>query len=349
LQFSTKPPISPLVQVLLCSRRENHFPQVRIEIAKMSNQKVYAEPLRGHVSLGRPLRAVLFLVPVVILSISLYLIVGREASEAAIAAAVIIDVVLAIIWGIVVSGVRVAAQWERGVVLRLGKFMTVRSPGLLYIVPFIDHIRFVDMRLLTLNIPKQQVITKDNVPAAIDSVLFYRVADAEKAVLEIQDFAFAIAQYAQATLRDIVGGLSLDELLSEREQIQNRIAELVEERIRVWGLHIDSIRLEDIEMPEDLKRIMSRQASAEREKRATITKAEGDKLAAANLAEAATIMDATPGAMRLRMLQTIDGLGAGPVNTVIIFPAELTDFVQTLAEFRTPMKIGAPEGTSPAT
>jgi regulator of protease activity HflC (stomatin/prohibitin superfamily) len=309
----------------------------------MSAQKVFAEPHQRHFSLGMPLRAVLFLVPVIVVCALVYLIMGRGASEATIAVSVIIDVVFAIIWGIAVSGVRVAAQWERGVVLRLGKFMTVRSPGVMYIVPFIDNIRFVDMRLLTLNIPKQQVITKDNVPAAIDSVLFYRVANAEKAVLEIQDFAFAIAQYAQATLRDIVGGLSLDELLSEREQIQDRIAALVEERIRAWGLHIDSIRLEDIEMPEDLKRIMSRQASAEREKRATITKAEGDKLAAANLAAAATVMDATPGAMRLRMLQTIDGLGAGPVNTVIIFPAELTDFVKMLPNIGAPMKIGAPE------
>jgi regulator of protease activity HflC (stomatin/prohibitin superfamily) len=284
----------------------------------------------------------LFVVPVVFVGVLVFLIMGRNAAEESIATALIVGVALAIVWGIVVSGVRVAAQWERGVVLRLGKFMTIRGPGIMYIVPFIDNVRFVDLRLLTLNIPKQQVITKDNVPAAIDSVLFYRVADPEKAVLEIQDYAFAVAQYAQATLRDIVGGLSLDELLSEREQIQNRIAELVEERIRAWGLHIDSIRLEDIEMPEELKRIMSRQASAEREKRATITKAEGDKLAAANLAAAATIMDETPGAMRLRTLQTIDGLGAGPVNTVILFPAELTDVVQTLADIVAPRQNGAP-------
>jgi regulator of protease activity HflC (stomatin/prohibitin superfamily) len=280
------------------------------------------------------------LLPVALGSILLYLLLAWRGSTTMMVAFVVSEVVFVIVWGISVSGVRIAAEWERGVVLRLGKFMTVRSPGIMYIVPLIDNIRFVDMRLLTLNIPKQQVITKDNVPAAIDSVLFYRVADAQKAVLEIQDFAFAVAQYAQATLRDIVGGLSLDELLSEREQIQNRIAELVEERIRAWGLHIDSIRLEDIEMPEELKRLMSRQASAEREKRATITKAEGDKLAAANLAEAATIMDATPGAMRLRMLQTIDGLGAGPVNTVIIFPAELADIAKTLGELSTP-RIGA--------
>jgi regulator of protease activity HflC (stomatin/prohibitin superfamily) len=228
--------------------------------------------------------------------------------------------------------VRVAAQWERGVVLRLGKFLTIRGPGILYIIPFIDNVRFVDLRLLTLNIPSQQVITKDNVPAAIDGVLFYLVSDPEKAVIDIQDYAFAIAQYAQATLRDVVGGLSLDELLSEREQIQQRIAEVVEQRISNWGLHLDSIRLQDIEMPEDLKRIMSRQASAEREKRATITKAEGDKIAAVNLAAAAAIMEQTPGAMKLRTLQTIDGLGAGPSNTVIMFPIELTETMKKLVE-----------------
>ena len=156
------------------------------------------------------------------------------------------------------------------------------------------------------------------------------MADAEKAVILVQDFAFAIAQYAQATLRDIVGGLSLDELLTEREQIQKRIAEVVEEHIRGWWLHIDSIRLQDIEMPEDLKRIMSRQASAEREKRATITKAEGDKIAATNLAAAAVIMEQTPGAMRLRTLQPIDSLGAGPANTVVMFPMELTEGINNI-------------------
>ena len=201
---------------------------------------------------------------------------------------------------------------------------------MLYVIPFIDNVRFVDLRLLTLNIPKQQVITKDNVPAAIDGVLYYLVADAEKAVITIQDFAFAIAQYAQAILRDVVGGLSLDEVLSEREQIQKRIAEVVEQHIRDWGLHLDSIRLQDIEMPEDLKRIMSRQASAEREKRATITKAEGDKIAATNLAAAAEIMAKTPGAMKLRTLQSVDGLGAGPANTVVLFPVELTDAIKNL-------------------
>jgi regulator of protease activity HflC (stomatin/prohibitin superfamily) len=305
-------------------------PQQR-EVRLMDTQKVYAKPLRGHISIGGSLRGIIFIVPFVILGLVLFLALGRGTNVQK-AAGVVTEGVFAVIWGIFVSGIRVAAQWERGVVLRFGKFQSVRGPGIIYIIPFVDNVRFVDLRLLTLNIPSQQVITKDNVPAAVDGVLFFLVADAEKAVIRIQDFAFAIAQYAQATLRDVVGGLSLDELLSEREQIQKKIAEVVEEHIKDWGLHLDSIRLQDIEMPEDLKRIMSRQASAEREKRATITKAEGDKIAATNLAAAAAIMAQTPGAMKLRTLQTIDSLGAGPANTVVMFPMELTETIRNIVK-----------------
>jgi regulator of protease activity HflC (stomatin/prohibitin superfamily) len=290
----------------------------------MNAQKVFAEPQRGHVSLGQSLRAIIFIIPVVILGIFLFT-GARNGTDAMKTTAIVTEVLAAILWGILVSGIRVAAQWERGVVLRLGKFQAIKGPGVMYIIPFIDNVRFVDLRLLTLNIPSQQVITKDNVPAAIDGVLYFMVSSPEKAVIHIQDFAFAIAQYAQATLRDVVGGLTLDEVLTERDQIQKKIAEIVELHIKDWGLHLDSIRLQDIEMPEDLKRIMSRQASAEREKRATITKAEGDKIAATNLAAAAAIMEQTPGAMKLRTLQTIDGLGSSPSNTVIMFPMELTD------------------------
>jgi regulator of protease activity HflC (stomatin/prohibitin superfamily) len=235
------------------------------------------------------------------------------------------------LWMLIVSGVRIAAQWERGILLRLGKFKGVRGPGIVYVVPFIDSIQFVDTRLLTLNIPSQQVITKDNVPASVDGVLYFMVKEAEKAVLSVQHYQFAVAQYAQATLRDVVGALTLDELLSEREQIQQRVTELVEERIKGWGLHLDSIRLQDIEMPDDLKRIMSRQASAEREKRANITKSEGDKIAASNLAAAAEIMATTTGAMKLRTLQTIDGRGTGTSNTVVMFPIELVEAIDKLA------------------
>jgi len=288
--------------------------------------KQYAEPAGRHVSLGRALRFILWLLPTGVGTLIAALVTPPVLAPFGGAAAIL----LAILWGIIASGIRVAAQWERGVVLRLGKFRAVKGPGIMYIIPFIEYVRFVDLRILALNIPKQKVITKDNVPAEIDGVLFFLVSDAEKAVIRIQDYQFAIAQYAQASLRDVVGGMSLDELLAERHQIQQQVGAVVEERIREWGVHVDSIRMLDIEMPEDLKRMMSRQASAEREKRATITKAEGDKIAAVNLAAAAATMLASPGAMQLRTLQTIDGLGPSPSNTVILLPAELSEAARAL-------------------
>jgi hypothetical protein len=214
--------------------------------------------------------------------------------------------------------VRVAAQWERGVVLRLGKFHGLKGPGVILVFPVLDSVRFVDTRLLTLDIPHQQVITRDNVPVRVDGVIFFRVGDPERAVITVQDYRFAVSQYAQASLRDVIGSMTLDELLSERDRIQSQIASVVESRASSWGTHIDSIRLLDIDMPEDLKRMMSRQASAEREKRATITKAEGDRDAALNLAAAAATMASSPGAMQLRTLQTLDGLGSSPSNTVVL-------------------------------
>jgi regulator of protease activity HflC (stomatin/prohibitin superfamily) len=294
------------------------------------SQKHYAKPTSEHISLGRGLRALLTLAPLVILGLLLYwATVSKTLDEKTAAVTVIIAAVL---WGTLISGVRIAAQWERGVVLRLGNFQAVRGPGLLYIIPIIEYVRFIDTRILVVNIPHQKVITRDNVPAEIDGALFFMVKDSEKAVIRIQDFRFAIAQCSQAALRDVVGGLTLDELLSERQQIQARIGENVEERIKDWGLHVDSIRLQDIELPEDLKRVMSRQASAEREKRATITKAEGDKLAAVNLAAAAAIMKENALAIQLRTLQTIDGLGASPSNTVILFPVEFGSLMKLLGK-----------------
>lgn len=285
-----------------------------------------------HVSLGGTLRAVVFILPVAVLALILLSMSSRGAMT--LTSAIMVLAILMIILGIVVSGIRVAAQWERGVVLRLGNFRSVKGPGPLYIVPIFESVRFIDTRLLVLNIPRQKVITKDNVPAEIDGALFFMVSDSQKAVITIQDFRFAVAQYAQAALRDIVGGLTLDELLSEREQIQAHIKEHVEQRVKDWGLSVDSIQLQDIELPEDLKRTMSRQASAEREKRATITKAEGDMLAATNLAEAARIMSASPITLQLRTLQMIDGLGASQSNTVILFPAQMGELLESLAAGR---------------
>lgn len=306
----------------------------------MSENNTAKPDTTAHASLGRPVRLMLNgggLIVLILLAVCFFVdwqqVKNSGRIPDVVAFRIFITVVVPMaVWFLLVSGVRVAAQWERGVVLRIGKFTGVRGPGIVYVVPFIDSVTFVDIRLLTLNIPSQQVITKDNVPAAVDGVLYFLVKEPEQAVLTVQDYRFAVAQYAQATLRDVVGALTLDELLSEREQIQQRVAEVVEERIKGWGLHLDSIRLQDIEMPRDLKRIMSRQASAEREKRANITKSEGDKIAASNLAAAAKIMATTSGAMKLRTLQTIDGLGTGQSNTVVLFPIELVESLDRLSE-----------------
>jgi hypothetical protein len=290
----------------------------------------FAYPTGTHVSLGRALRGIVFLLPTVVV---VFVLLGMaQTGRLSPGTAYAYITLFVIIWWTLVNGIRVAAQWERGIVLRLGRFHGMRGPGTVYVIPILEYVRFIDQRTLVLNIPRQRVITRDNVPAQIDAALFFRVTDPERAVLEVQDFRFAIAQFAQGALRDVVGGLTLDELLTEREQVQERIRIVVEEHIIKWGMHVDSIRLLDIELPEDLKRMMSRQASAEREKRATITKAEGDKMAAFNLSEAAATMQLSPGAMQLRVLQSIDGLGNSPSNTVVLFPVEWVNVLNGLLQ-----------------
>ena len=236
---------------------------------------------------------------------------------------------------IISSAVKVIPEWERAVVLRLGTFVGQRGPGFFMVIPIFEQIRRVDTRIITRDIPAQQAITKDNVPVLINGVLYYKVVSVGDAVIKVQDYQYAISQYAQTALRDVIGGMTLDELLSEREKIGNLIEESVEHESKKWGLEVTSIKLQDIDMPEELKKMMSRQASAEREKRATITKAEGDKLAAFNLAEAARTMHESPGAMQLRTLQTIDGLGPTASNTVVLaVPVEIIDAVISMAKPR---------------
>ena len=231
------------------------------------------------------------------------------------------------------SAIRLAAEWERAVVFRLGKLSGVKGPGLFLIVPVLDQLRRIDTRVQTIQIARQQVITKDNVPVSIDAVLFFKVENASDAVVKVQDFRFAISQYARTSLRDVIGQMTLDQLLAEREQIESAIARHVERDTGAWGLQVVGIRMEDIDMPEDLKKMMSRQASAEREKRANITKAEGDKEAAVNLAAAAKTMAASPGAMHLRTLQTIDGLGPSASNTVVLaVPVEMMEVITSLKD-----------------
>ncbi len=241
---------------------------------------------------------------------------------------------------VVSSAIRLAAQWEKAVVFRLGKYHTIKGPGLFMVIPLIDQIRMVDTRVLAVNIPKQQVITRDNVPVTIDGVLFFRVANAAEAIIMVQDYRYVISQYAQTSLRDVIGQMTLDQLLTEREEIAKSIERHVEQDTKGWGLEVTGLRIQDVDMPEELKKMMSRQASAEREKRATITKAEGDKEAAVNLSLAARTMAESPGAMQLRTLQTIDGLGPTASNTVVL--AVPIDVLESLGSLKEAFRGGPP-------
>ena len=234
---------------------------------------------------------------------------------------------------IILSSIRIINQYEKGVVFTLGKFTGIREPGLNFVVPIIQRMVVVDMRVRTIDIEKQQVMTKDNVPINVNGVVFFKVHKVDDAVIKVQDYEFAISQYAQTALRDVIGGMTLDTLLVERQQIGEEIRKIVDKETEQWGLDVQVIKLQDIEVPDDLKRIMSRQAAAEREKRAVVIKSEGDRDAAKNLAAAATIMAKSKGAMQLRTLQTLDGLGPTASNTVVMaLPVEVMEFFQKLSK-----------------
>jgi regulator of protease activity HflC (stomatin/prohibitin superfamily) len=219
------------------------------------------------------------------------------------------------------------------IILRLGKFQGAAEPGLRVLFPVFDTAMFIDMRVQTVPIAQQQAITQDNVPVVVNGVIFFHVIDAQKALMDVQDYRAAIWRLAQATLRDVAGKLTLDELLSHQDRLESEISRNIEGNAKSWGLHVDAIKLEDISVPEELKKMMSRQASSEREKRATIIKADGDRQAAQALSEAAKTMSESPGAMQLRTLQTIDGLGPSASNTVVLaVPLEVIAMMRAYIE-----------------
>ena len=240
-------------------------------------------------------------------------------------------IVIFVVVVLVFSSIRIINQYEKGLVFTLGKFTGIRNPGLNFVVPIIQRIVIVDMRVRTVDIQKQQVMTKDNVPVDVNGVVFFKVNKVDDAIIKVQDYEYAIAQYAQTALRDVIGGMTLDTVLVERQQIGDEIRKIVDKETEQWGLDVQVIKLQDIEVPDDLKRIMGRQAAAEREKRAVVIKSEGDRDAAKNLAAAATIMAKSKGAMQLRTLQTLDGLGPTASNTVVMaLPVEVMEFFQKL-------------------
>ncbi len=231
---------------------------------------------------------------------------------------------------LVLSGIKIINQYERGVVLTLGAYSYTVGPGLKIIVPIFQRMIRVDMRIQTQDIPKQEVITKDNVPAGINAVVYFRVTKSEDAVLKIQDYAYAITQYAQTALRDVIGGVDLDTLLTEREKLAEQIKRLVDKETDEWGVDVTAIKMQDMELPDDMKRVMAKQAEAEREKRATIIRAEGEKTASENL-KAAMEMMASSGAISLRTLQTIEAAAANTGNTIVFtVPTEIMTGIKQL-------------------
>lgn len=216
-------------------------------------------------------------------------------------------------------------QYERGVVLTLGTYSNTLQPGLNILIPIIQRVIKVDMRITTTDIPQQEVITRDNVPVGINAVVYFKVIKPEDAVLKIQDYVYATSQYAQTALRDVIGGVELDTLLTERQKIAEEIKGLVDQETSDWGIDVTAIKIQDIEVPADMKRVMAKQAEAERERRATIIRAEGELKASQNLNLAMAQLSKS-GAIALRSLQTIESTTANPANTVVFaVPVEIIE------------------------
>jgi len=233
---------------------------------------------------------------------------------------------------LVFLGLRIVQQYEKGVVFRFGKIVSVREPGLNLIIPFIDWLRSVDLRIVTLPIPAQKIITKDNVSVDISAVAYFKIVDAVKSIVAIQDVYSAINQIAQTSLRNIVGKFQLDEILTERAIINAEITKILDTYSESWGVLVSTVEIKDIELPDSMQRAIAKQAEAEREKRAKIISAEGEFLSAQKLADTADIMMAHPIALQLRNLQTLAEI-AVEKNSTIIFPAQLMGTVSDIQRF----------------
>ena len=228
------------------------------------------------------------------------------------------------------SGIKIIDQYERGIVLTLGTYSYTLDPGLRIVIPIFQRVIKVDIRITTSDIPSQEVITRDNVPVGINAVVYFQVTKPEDAVLKIKDYTYAVTQYAQTALRDVIGGVELDSLLTERQKIAEEIKKIVDSETTDWGVDVTSIKIQDIELPADMKRAMAKQAEAERERRATIIRSQGELSASDNLRKAMDQL-ATSGAISLRTLQTIEATTANPANTIVFaLPIEVMSGLKTL-------------------
>jgi len=240
---------------------------------------------------------------------------------------------LLVVLMVVIRGVRLLYEYERGVVFTLGKFTGTRDPGLNIIIPVYQNMQTVDMRIKTAEIPRQEVMTKDNIPMLVNAVVYFKVVKPEDAIIKIEDYAFAIRQYTQAALRDIVGNSEMDFVLTEREQIAQSIKEIVDSETDGWGIDVESIKIQELELPAEMKRAMAQQAEAERERRAVIINSKGELEASRNLQKAAKNLAESEGAMHLRTLQTIRAIAADPSEKIVLFvPSNVGKAVSSLVE-----------------
>jgi regulator of protease activity HflC (stomatin/prohibitin superfamily) len=236
------------------------------------------------------------------------------------------------------ASVRVLREYERGVIFRLGRLIAQKGPGLILLIPVIDRMVRVDLRTVTLNIPPQEVITRDNVPARVNAVAYFRVIDPNNAIVEVENFLLATSQISQTTLRSVLGKADLDQLLAERERLNEDLQKVIDEQTEPWGIKVTTVEIKDVEIPEQMQRAIARQAEAERERRAKIIAAEGEFQAAAKLTDAADIISRNPAALQLRYLQTLLEIGSNQ-NTTVVFPLpiELMDaFVEMRAKASRP-------------
>jgi len=233
-------------------------------------------------------------------------------------------ILFVIILGVILISIRQINQYEKGVRFTLGKFTGVMEPGWRLVFPVIQSYQKVDVRTKAVDVPDQNAITRDNVSVRVNAVIYYKVSDAPKAIIEVEDFRYAISQYAQTTMRNIVGEVTLDELLSSRDKIADRIREIVDIETDAWGLKVQNVELKDVSLPAEMERTIGKQAEAEREKRAVIINSEGELAASQNIARAAEMLSATPGALHLRTLQSINDMSSDQSNTVVyMIPMEV--------------------------
>lgn len=219
----------------------------------------------------------------------------------------------------IAKAIQIVPEYERGIIFRLGRALPAAGPGLVLLIPFIDRMVRVPMRTIVLDVPKQDVITRDNVSVAVNAVVYFRVLEPDKAILQVQDFMYATAQLAQTTLRSVAGGAEMDDLLAERERINGQLQEILDQRTDAWGIKVTQVEVKDIDLPVEMKRAMAKQAEAERERRSKIIAAEGELQASEKLSQAAKVMEESPITIQLRYLQTLTEIAAEK-NSTTVFP-----------------------------